>query len=126
MQQPVHRESIDLSVLISFADSQGEEDSDLVVELIDLYLTDSSRRVADMRQALAGSDEALLARAAHALRGSSGTLGAWQVAESCEELERLAFELSFADVTLVLERLDRELTSVQQVFLRARRERSDS
>lgn len=124
MQQPVHHESIDINVLTSFAGSQGDEESDLVVELIDLYLTDSSRRLADMRQGLATSDKSSLARAAHALRGSSGTLGAWQVAESCEELERLAIDLAFADVALVLERLDRELTSVRQVFLTARHERT--
>jgi HPt (histidine-containing phosphotransfer) domain-containing protein len=124
--QRAHREPIDISVLTSFAESQGDEESDLVVELIDLYLTDSSRRLADMRQGLATSDESLLARAAHALRGSSGTLGAWQLAESCEELERLAFDLAFAEVALVLERLDRELTSVQQVFLTTRQLRTDT
>lgn len=123
MQQLVHREPIDISVLTSFGESQGDEESDLVVELIDLYLTDSSRRLADMRQALATSDESLLVRAAHSLRGSSGTLGAWRVAESCEELERLAIDLAFAEVALVLKRLDRELTSVREVFLTARQER---
>ncbi|HEV7683432.1 MAG TPA: Hpt domain-containing protein [Pyrinomonadaceae bacterium] len=123
-QQQVQREPIDISVLTSFAESQGDEESDLVVELIDLYLTDSSRRLADMRQGLATADESLLARAAHALRGSSGTLGAWQVAESCEEMERLAFEFAFAEVALVLERLAWELTSVRQVFLTARHERT--
>jgi HPt (histidine-containing phosphotransfer) domain-containing protein len=126
MQQVVHREPIDISVLTSFAESEGDEDSGLVVELIDLYLTDSSRRLVDMRQGLATSDESLLARAAHALRGSSGTLGAWQVAESCEELERLAVDLAFAEVAPVVERLDRELTSVRQVFLKARQERTDT
>lgn len=126
MLQVFHREPIDLSVLTSFAESQGDEESDLVVELIDLYLTDSSRRLADMRQALATSDELLLARAAHSLRGSSGTLGAWQVAESCEALERLASDLAFAEVAFVLERLDQELTSVRDVFLVARQERTDN
>src|SRR6185295_2688339 len=108
MQQVFHRESIDLSVLTGFAEWQGDEESDLVVELIDLYLTDSSRRLADMRQALATSDNTLLARAAHSLRGSSGTLGAWRVAESCEALERLDFDVAFAEVAVVLDRLDQE------------------
>lgn len=126
MRHQVHREPIDISVLTSFAESQGDEESDLVVELIDLYLTDSSRRLADMRQALATSDESLLARAAHSLRGSSGTLGAWQTAKSCEELERLALDQAFGDVAIVLERLERELTSVRRVFLAARHERTDT
>jgi HPt (histidine-containing phosphotransfer) domain-containing protein len=126
MQQSVHHEPIDISVLTSFAESEGDEDSDLVVELIDLYLTDSSRRLADMREGVATADESLLARAAHSLRGSSGTLGAWQVAKSCEELERLAFDLEFAEAAPVLERLDQELTTVRKVFLTARRERTDT
>ena len=119
--EPV-REPVDIAVLNSLAEAQADGASDLVVELIDLYLADTSRRVDAMRDALTTSDGPLLARAAHALKGSSSTLGASQVAESCEELERLAGDVGLARVPVVLKRLEQELMLVRETFL-AERER---
>lgn len=115
---------VDLGVLNSLAEAQGEGEPDLIVELIDLYLADTPRRVAAMREALANSDGLLLARVAHVLKGSSSTLGASQVAESCAELELLAREASFQKVALVLDRLEQELTSLRNTFLIERQKRS--
>jgi HPt (histidine-containing phosphotransfer) domain-containing protein len=124
VQTRIGRELVDIGVLTSLAESQSDEEPDLVVELIDLYLTDSTQRLADMQHALATSDESLLARSAHSLRGSSATLGAWQVAASCDEVEQLARRLAFESVSLVLERLEPELMTVRQAFLAERQERT--
>ena len=121
--EPV-RGPVDIAVLNSLADAQEDGEPDLVVELIDLYLADTSRRVGAMRAALATTDGLLLARAAHTLKGGSSTLGALQVAESCEELERLAGDLAFGEIALVLERLECELTTVRHTFLTERHKRS--
>jgi len=118
------REPVEIAVLNSLSDAQEDGQPDLVVELIDLYLSDTSRRVRAMREALATTDGPLLGRAAHALKGGSSTLGALQVAESCEELERLAGDLAFGEIALVLERLERELTTVRHTFLIERQKRS--
>lgn len=124
VQAQIGRELVDVGVLTSLAESQSDEEPDLVVELIDLYLADCTQRLAGMRQALATSDESLLARSAHSLRGSSATLGAWQVAASCDEVEQLARSLAFDSISLVLERLEPELMTVRQVFLAERQERT--
>ena len=118
------RDPVDLARLNSLADAQGDGEPDLVVELIDLYLADTPRRVAAMRAALPNSDDRLLARGAHALKGSSSTLGASQVAESCEELEPLAREVSLQKVAGVLDRLEHELSSLRNTFLIERQKRS--
>ena len=118
------REPVDIAVLNSLAEAQADGASDLVVELIDLYLADTSRRVDAMRDALTTSDGPLLARAAHALKGSSSTLGAAQVAESCGEMERLAGDLAFRKICEVLKRLECELTLVRNTFLTERQRRS--
>ena len=118
------KDPIDLGVLNSIAEAQGDGAPDLVVELIDLFLADTPRRVAAMRAAMANSDAPLLARAAHALKGSSSTLGAIQVAESCAELERLARDVSLQEAALVLHRLDQELTFLRNTFLIERQKRS--
>lgn len=124
IQKPIDREPVDVHLLTSFAEAQDDQESDLIVELIDLYQADSARRVADIRQALTTSDELSLVRAAHSLKGSSATLGAWQVAESCEELERLAPGLEFEMALKVLERLESELKTVRHIFTTVRQERT--
>ena len=118
------REPVDIAVLNSLADAQEDGEPDLVVELIDLYLADTSRRVASLREALTTTNGLLLGVAAHALKGSSSTLGANQVAESCGELERLARDVAFERVSVVLERLEQELTLVRDTFLTERQRRS--
>lgn len=115
---------VDLDVLNNLADAQGDGEPDLVVELIDLYLADTPRRVAAMHAALANSDDRLLARGAHALKGSSSTLGATQVAESCTELELLARAASLQRFAVVLDRLVQELTLLRNTFLIERQKRS--
>jgi HPt (histidine-containing phosphotransfer) domain-containing protein len=119
-------DTVDLEVLNNLAEGQGDDEPDLVVELIDLYLEDTPRRIASMQEALANSDDRLLARAAHALKGSSSTLGANQVAESCAELEVLARAASLQESAVVLDRLEQELTSLRHIFLIERQKRSPS
>jgi HPt (histidine-containing phosphotransfer) domain-containing protein len=114
---------VDLEVLYSLAEAQGDEEPDLIVELIDLYLVDTPLRLAAMQEALASSDELLMGRGAHALKGSSSTLGAAQVAESCAELELLARATSFQEYATVLARLEQEFISVQTIFLIERQKR---
>jgi HPt (histidine-containing phosphotransfer) domain-containing protein len=110
-------------MLNGLAEAQGEGEPDLIVELIDLYLSDTPPRVDAMREALANGDHVKLGRAAHSLKGSSSTLGAIQVAASCAELEVLARELSLTSANPVLERLYDELASLRETFLIERQER---
>src|SRR6267142_23927 len=118
------RPPVDLEVLYGLTEAQGDGEPDLIVELIDLYLEDTPRRVTAMREALTRTDGILLGRAAHGLKGSSATLGAGQVADSCAELEQLARTSSFTEVASVLGRLEDELTSLRNTFLVERQKRA--
>ncbi len=115
--------AVDMAVLTSFEEAQGEGEPDLVVELIDLYLEDAPHRVAAIREALAKTDGQSLERAAHGLKGSSASLGAGQVAVLCEELELIAHDFSFQAVAVVVTRLEREFERVRQTFLAERQRR---
>lgn len=55
-----------------------------------LYLADSPPRVAAMRRDIAATDHAELARIAHALAGSSMSIGATGLSALCKELEERA------------------------------------
>jgi len=116
-------DAVDMAVLTSFEEAQGEGEPDLVVELIDLYLEDTPHRVAAIREALAKTDGQSLERAAHCLKGSSASLGAGQVAVLCEELELIARNFSLQAVEVVVTRLEHEFERVRQTFLAERQRR---
>ena len=116
-------DAVDMAVLQSFEDAQGEGEPDLIVELIDLYLEDTPHRVADIREALAKTDGLSLGRAAHGLKGSSASLGATQVAAICEELELKAHNVPFQEVATIVTRLEREFERVRETFLTVRQRR---
>jgi HPt (histidine-containing phosphotransfer) domain-containing protein len=116
---------VDLLILNGLEEAQGDGEPDLVVELIDLYLEDAPRRLAVMSEALGNVDGVLLARAAHALKGSSATLGAGQVAETCAELELLAAGFLLPEMAFVFARLPQELETLRNIFLIERQKRSD-
>jgi HPt (histidine-containing phosphotransfer) domain-containing protein len=113
--------SVDLSVLSCFDDPDTSDATDLVVELIDLYLKEASQSLETMRQGIETKDWSVIKRAAHSLRGSSGNLGVLRMADICDRLEHSAlchtlatqllqdFEQEFVQVghTLVAERIRR-------------------
>jgi len=102
-----------LEELLSFAD---DGDPELLLDLIEMFLDDSPSKVAAVEQGLASGDFDKAERAAHSLKGSSGTLGARLLQDVCELLQvstrhrrldesqalapRLANEYSLADAAL--------------------------
>jgi two-component system sensor histidine kinase/response regulator len=116
-------EAVDLTILASFEDVQGEGEPDVIVELIDLYLNDTSSRMAAMQTAITRNDEVPLRHGAHSVRGSSANLGAHRVAALCEELERMECNELFQRGSGLLTRLEQELEHVRQVFTAERQKR---
>jgi len=103
---------VDPAVLASLDEAWEEGEPDLIVELIDLYLGDAPQWVEAIRTAADSQDATLLRRAAHTLKGSSGSLGIRQVAETCRRLEQLDGSDSAARVAL-LPQLDREFAKAR-------------
>lgn len=76
---------VDLAVLSGLEDA--DEGSSLIVELIDLYHENGTRQIDEIKAAAAKMDGESLKQSAHALKGSSLTMGASQVADLCQQLE---------------------------------------
>jgi HPt (histidine-containing phosphotransfer) domain-containing protein len=74
---------LNLETLEALRAYQIEGDPDFLTELIDTYLTDAPTRILAMQTALDRQDLAAFAKAAHALKGSSGNLGAETLARIC-------------------------------------------
>ncbi|HEX3529731.1 MAG TPA: two-component regulator propeller domain-containing protein [Thermoanaerobaculia bacterium] len=115
-------EGFDPRYLDRLAALEAATGSAIVQQVVERFLAEAPRRLADMRQALAKGDGASLVFAAHSLKGSSAQLGALLLAELSGEIEAggivLAAGRGSAETTL--EEIARELERVAPV-LRQRR-----
>jgi HPt (histidine-containing phosphotransfer) domain-containing protein len=117
-------EAVDMAVLTSFEEAQLDGEPDLVVELIDLYLEDAAAKMEGLREALATSDEPMLRRLAHCLKGSSGNLGAHRMAALCDELEQIDCNDLLQKAGELLLSLEREFEHVGVIFAAERQRRT--
>ncbi len=107
---------VDVEMLRSLRELQMDGESDLVAELVDIYLADAPTQIAAMREAIASGNAVALRLAAHTLKGSSGSLGASHLAALCKELEELAQAGSVAGAAGKLAEVDRELMRVREAL----------
>jgi len=71
-------------------DLSPEGDSEFLRELIAIYLADTPKHLAQLQEALARQDAALVLHAAHSIKGSSGNFGAQELARLAQEMENHA------------------------------------
>jgi len=113
---------LDLEVLKAFEKIKSDDGSDIVIELIDLYLQGTSERISVMRDAADERDWDLLRRNAHALKGSSSTLGLRQIARTCQDLEEVSSS-STADVNAFLSGLKSRFLEAKPMLIAERNRR---
>ncbi len=84
---PADAAVLDPPTLDRIRDLHRQGGPNLLTKLSALYLTSSNALIADIRTAVADGDADGIARGAHALKSSSASVGAFQLAELCSELE---------------------------------------
>ena len=110
---------LDFEVLKAFEKVKSDDGSDVVIELIDLYLQSSSQRIITMLNAAAQGEWILLKHAAHTLKGSSSTLGLRQIETICRDLED-ASSRPGSDVHTLMSLLESKFVEVKPVLLQER------
>jgi len=80
--------TLDFSVIESLRRLGGRQESNLLGELIDVFLVDARTRVSNIERASRKEDPAALEAAAHGLKSSAANLGLWRLSELCRQLER--------------------------------------
>ncbi|MFB2968676.1 response regulator [Aerosakkonema sp. BLCC-F183] len=80
---------VDAKVLASFRKMIGKNAEDILSELIDCYLEDGPKLLADIAKAIAEGNASQLRQAGHTLKASSMTLGATNLSNYCKELETM-------------------------------------
>jgi len=78
---------VSIDILNEVAEMIGPDDPELLVELIDEYLTDTDSLIGQMPSILASGDLVTLQRAAHSLKSTSATFGVMPLSELSKELE---------------------------------------
>jgi two-component system sensor histidine kinase/response regulator len=83
-----------------------------LAELIQKYLQEAPTRILTLRDAVGRADCAAVVKAAHALKGSAGALGATTMATACSDLETLGRNGSLDGAESLLVRLEKEFDLV--------------
>jgi HPt (histidine-containing phosphotransfer) domain-containing protein len=113
---------LDLDVLKAFERVKSDDGSDILIELIDLYLQGASERISAMRDAADERDWGLLRRNAHTLKGSSSTIGLRQIATTCQDLEEAASS-STGDVNTLMSLLKSRFLEAKPMLIAERNRR---
>lgn len=96
-------------------------DSELLVELIDLYLSERRKQSEEMAAALAAKDWPQLSRIAHTIKGSLGSLHASAARITAQNLEYAARDGEGAKCADFLPYLERQLDELEIALLEVKR-----
>ena len=88
----------------------------MLAKLIHLYLDSSLKYLVQMRIAVSVSDATAMSRAAHALRSSSASLGALNLAGLCGRLEEMGRVVSTKGAVTLLNELEEEYGRVREAL----------
>jgi HPt (histidine-containing phosphotransfer) domain-containing protein len=81
---------LDLQVIQEIVGVTADSEGTFMVQLLQTFVSDAHDALARMQHHAHAGDSAALAREAHRLKGSSGTVGATQLAGECRAIEHTA------------------------------------
>ena len=79
--------AVDPDVLDSLRELGGQDDPELFIELVQIFLDDTPQRMQQIQEALANDDAESLGAAAHALKSSCANLGAMTLSNLFRDIE---------------------------------------
>jgi two-component system, sensor histidine kinase and response regulator len=109
-EDPDAEPPLDPAVLETLRSLQEEGEPDLLAELAEMFLDDAALQLEGLREAIGEADAQKVRGISHALKGSSGNMGATRVSEVCAELEMAGESGDLAAAPGLLERLEEELS----------------
>lgn len=92
-------------------------DSDLVLEVIELFLQETPDRLTELRDGFDRRDFPLILRVAHTLRGSAGHLGARTLTALCTRVEDKARQGKPFNTAFALSSIEEEIERVREALL---------
>jgi HPt (histidine-containing phosphotransfer) domain-containing protein len=99
--------------MTTFEELKEVSGADFIDELVDTYLEDSPKLMAEMKSSLQSGDAETFRRAAHSLKSNSATFGASHLSGMAKELEMLAKENRLAEAGEKLPTVEEVLHAVE-------------
>ena len=116
-------EPISSEKLAEMSALQDEDEPDLLIELIDLFLLHTPAKVEELRQAVAAENAATIERAAHTIKGGASHFGAAPLIQICGLLEEHAKAGSLQDAVVNLARFEAEYQRVEEALVKEKSRR---
>lgn len=111
---------IDLTILESLQQVQIPGEPNLLLELIDLFVTETPIKLDALRNAFSQKDYVQVRRISHNLKGGSGSLGANPMMKVCAEIEQRCKNNSLESLDSLLIQLEMEFMRAEHVLLKER------
>ncbi len=93
---------LDMGVIAALRELGGDGDGGLFLELLDLYVDDSTKQMERLAQSLASGELKIAERIAHTLKSSSANLGAMAMSKICLEMEMCGRKQSVEQMNALL------------------------
>lgn len=94
LNKPFEEKLLDSEQIDMLIETGGEEAAELLQELVDLYESECSVKMAELQVAVSTGDFHVLGRCAHAIAGSSANIGALEMWRFSKEIEAKACKAS--------------------------------
>lgn len=104
---------LDPEVLASLRQLQQDTGEDILSELIGMFLEDAPSQIEEIRQALREADPQSLEHTAHALKGTSGTMGAIRMSAISSELQDVGRSGDLSDASGKVAHLEGEFVQAK-------------
>jgi two-component system sensor histidine kinase/response regulator len=118
--RPNTQHPIDVSGLEQLRRLQTPGKPDVVARIAGKFLDETDERLATLHQAVTQADAAEIERAAHALKGIAGTVGANEIREVANQLERVGREGRTDGAQDLVAALDTAMARARPVYERLR------
>lgn len=89
---------------------------DFLEDLFSTYVTDSSQRIANLKEAIRKQSQEDISAYAHALKGASRNMGATEFASLCQQLEKEHASMTKEETDSLLQSITLALSSVEQAL----------
>ena len=108
---------LDPAALDNLRSLRMDGEPDPLPGLIQLFITDTTKRIAQIDAAIKNSSSTDLEAAAHSLKGSASNLGASMIAATCGRIMQHARKNEFAPMTDLLKSVEADFAKVKDALL---------
>ncbi len=116
MYDNTHDQVLDQDVLVALKELGGEDDPELLGELIELFLDDTPQRLGELYRALESADAAALEGAAHALKSSAANLGAMTLSRLFQQIEMAGKDGDLEKADSLVQQSGSEFSKVEEAL----------